>query len=235
MNPIIGLVENIAIPSLPPRIPRAWNSRALPQDASDLGVIRRTRSILTQIHGLKRSRSPSPDSRDLGGSRSPYASMEGALAAIRFAAKPAGLPRTCGGFQHALIEIARDVCGVRAADHAETNPGGSELVVTPLACSLVGRPAASLLRPQRLHAIFGSRPATEVPMQLRAQSGVAQSLRSRGLYFTGWDETGACAPRTDLTSLLHRHAFQPERSALRARSIVDLSLRPGGYQTSLTA
>jgi CTP synthase (UTP-ammonia lyase) len=43
---------------------------------------------------------------------SPYASMEGALAAIRFA-RESGRPflGTCGGFQHALIEYARTLNG----------------------------------------------------------------------------------------------------------------------------
>ena len=50
---------------------------------------------------------------------SPYASMDGALSAIRHA-RETGLPflGTCGGFQHALIEVARHVLGIAAADHA---------------------------------------------------------------------------------------------------------------------
>src|SRR5215471_8328348 len=51
---------------------------------------------------------------------SPYRSMDGALAAIRYA-RENGLPflGTCGGFQHALIEYARNVCGMSDAAHAE--------------------------------------------------------------------------------------------------------------------
>jgi CTP synthase (UTP-ammonia lyase) len=71
---------------------------------------------------------------------SPYASMEGALEAIRFA-RESGRPflGTCGGFQHALLEYARNVCNLRTADHAETNPGASVLLISPLACPLVER------------------------------------------------------------------------------------------------
>jgi CTP synthase (UTP-ammonia lyase) len=71
---------------------------------------------------------------------SPYASMEGALDAIRFA-RESGRPflGTCGGFQHALLEYARNVCNLRAADHAETNPNASVLLISPLACPLVER------------------------------------------------------------------------------------------------
>lgn len=69
---------------------------------------------------------------------SPYASMEGALWAIR-CARENKVPflGTCGGFQHALIEYARNVAGISEADHAETNPQASHLIVSPLACSLV--------------------------------------------------------------------------------------------------
>ena len=52
---------------------------------------------------------------------SPYKSMDGALAAIRFARETKRpFLGTCGGFQHALIEFARNVIGVTGADHAET-------------------------------------------------------------------------------------------------------------------
>ena len=48
---------------------------------------------------------------------SPYESMEGALLAIRFA-RERGVPflGTCGGFQHALIEYARNVLNLAEAD-----------------------------------------------------------------------------------------------------------------------
>src|ERR1044072_688675 len=69
---------------------------------------------------------------------SPYENMEGALAAIRFARETRRpVLGTCGAFQHPLIEFARNVAGLAAADHAETNPAGHTLVVTPLSCSLV--------------------------------------------------------------------------------------------------
>src|SRR5262249_3809718 len=54
---------------------------------------------------------------------SPYADADGALAAIRYA-RESGRPflGTCGGFQHALIEYARNALGRAEADHAETSP-----------------------------------------------------------------------------------------------------------------
>lgn len=71
---------------------------------------------------------------------SPYKSMDGALTAIRFAREnQRPFLGTCGGFQHALVEYARNVMGLSEADHAESNPDASLLVVTPLTCSLKGK------------------------------------------------------------------------------------------------
>jgi CTP synthase (UTP-ammonia lyase) len=68
---------------------------------------------------------------------SPYASMQGALHGIQFA-REHDVPflGTCGGFQHMLIEFARNVLGLTAADHAETNPEASAILVAPLTCSV---------------------------------------------------------------------------------------------------
>jgi CTP synthase (UTP-ammonia lyase) len=68
---------------------------------------------------------------------SPYASMQGALAAIRYA-RECSVPfvGTCGGFQHALIEIARDVAGFASADHEESSLGAEEPVIHRLTCAL---------------------------------------------------------------------------------------------------
>ena len=64
--------------------------------------------------------------------------MAGALDAVRWARETKRpFLGTCGGFQHALIEFARDVAGLTTADHAETNPAADTQVVAPLACSLV--------------------------------------------------------------------------------------------------
>jgi CTP synthase (UTP-ammonia lyase) len=64
--------------------------------------------------------------------------MDAALLAIRHA-RENGVPflGTCGGFQHAVIEYARNVLGWADADHAETAPGATRAVIAPLACSLV--------------------------------------------------------------------------------------------------
>ncbi len=71
---------------------------------------------------------------------SPYRSMAGALAAIRLA-RERGIPLlgTCGGFQHIIIEYARDVLGLSDAEHEESAPGAARLIIARLTCSLAGR------------------------------------------------------------------------------------------------
>ena len=71
---------------------------------------------------------------------SPYESVDGALEAIRFA-RTAGRPLlgTCAGFQHLILEYARNVLGIAEAQHAEYDPHSSTLFITELTCSLAGQ------------------------------------------------------------------------------------------------
>ena len=72
---------------------------------------------------------------------SPYQSMKGAMQIIEYA-RLNGIPTfgTCGGFQHMIIEFARNVLQIQDAEHAEYNPYASQLIVTPLSCDLKGEP-----------------------------------------------------------------------------------------------
>lgn len=69
---------------------------------------------------------------------SPYAQTDGALWVIEWA-RTRNVPflGTCGGFQHAVLEIARHVLGRRDAAHAELDPAAPNPLVAPLACALV--------------------------------------------------------------------------------------------------
>jgi CTP synthase (UTP-ammonia lyase) len=69
---------------------------------------------------------------------SPFASMDGALAAIRYARENNRVfLGTCGGFQHLVIEFARNVLNVIDAEHAETSPQAPMQFIERLSCSLV--------------------------------------------------------------------------------------------------
>ena len=68
---------------------------------------------------------------------SPYRSADGMLAAIKYAREQQRpFLGTCGGFQYALIEFARNVLGVANADSAENNTPGATNVITPIACEV---------------------------------------------------------------------------------------------------
>jgi CTP synthase (UTP-ammonia lyase) len=89
---------------------------------------------------------------------SPYRNMDGALAAIRFAREQA-IPfmGTCGGFQHAVVEFARNVLGWSDAAHAETSPDAARAVVVPLSCALVEvRDAVHLRAGSRIAAAYAT-------------------------------------------------------------------------------
>ncbi len=71
---------------------------------------------------------------------SPYRSIDGALKAIRYAREhDMPLLGTCGGYQHVVLEYARNVLGFADAAHAEYDPSASDLFITALSCSLKGQ------------------------------------------------------------------------------------------------
>lgn len=94
---------------------------------------------------------------------SPYKSMGKTLWAIRFA-RENKVPclGTCGGFQHMIIEYARNVLGFEDAEHAEYDPYASRLFISKLACSLAGREMRlNFLPGSQVAAIYGSASAKE--------------------------------------------------------------------------
>ncbi len=152
---------------------------------------------------------------------SPYRSMEGALRAIRFAReRPRPFLGTCGGFQHAVVEYARNVLGWADAEHAEAAPRAARPVIVPLACALVEVTDKVRLRPgSRIAAAYG---ATEAIEGYRCRYGLNEAFRatlvSGALRLTAEDEAG------DIRALeLQDHPFfvatlfQPERAALTGR------------------
>jgi CTP synthase (UTP-ammonia lyase) len=68
---------------------------------------------------------------------SPYKSMDGMLKGIEFArTRDWPFLGTCGGFQYAVIECARNVLGMKDADTAENNSGSKNIVIYPVACAV---------------------------------------------------------------------------------------------------
>ena len=72
---------------------------------------------------------------------SPYQSLDGALMGIQIA-RELNWPflGTCGGFQHALLEYARNVLGIKDAGHMEYDPNVSMPLIVPASCPVEDRP-----------------------------------------------------------------------------------------------
>lgn len=152
---------------------------------------------------------------------SPYENEAGALAAARFARETRRpFLGTCGGFQHALIEYARNVAGLAAADHAETNPSADTIVISPLACSLVEQTGDLTLVPgSHLAAAYGGPTAREgYHCNYGLNPTHRATLERAGLRFTAFDENGEVRA-AELPMATHPFfvgtLFQPERVALR--------------------
>lgn len=90
----------------------------------------------------------------------PYRHADAAFRAIRHCLD-SRLPflGTCGGFQHAVIELARSRAGLTAAAHEESDPDAVDPVVRRLACSLYGEVRTVTPRPgTRFAALYGNEP-----------------------------------------------------------------------------
>lgn len=152
---------------------------------------------------------------------SPYENTAGALAAVR-SARETRRPflGTCGGFQHAMIEFARHVAGLPAADHAETNPAATAPVISPLSCSLLEKTGRVHFAPDsRLREIYGRESSDEGDhCNYGLNPAYRAALEGAGLRFTGFD-SAAEIRAAELPAAVHPFfigtLFQPERAALR--------------------
>ncbi len=162
---------------------------------------------------------------------SPYRSFEGALAVARFAREQC-VPflGTCGGFQHALIEFARNVVGWTDADHAESNPSALRSVIAPLSCSLVEANARVRFTPESLlRRIYAAPEAIEgYHCRYGLNERFREPLEGAGFRFTAMDEQGDVrGGELPGHPFFVGTLFQPERRALQgevpalAKALVD--------------
>ncbi len=145
---------------------------------------------------------------------SPYRDREGALAAVR-AARERGIPflGTCGGFQHAVLELARDVCGIAGAGHAEYGEAAEDLVIVELECSLVGHEGAIRYTPgSLLQRIMGvERSVERYHCSYGLDPRYLAALERHGVRFTAHDSDGAArALELDGHPFFLGTLFQPE-------------------------
>jgi CTP synthase (UTP-ammonia lyase) len=118
---------------------------------------------------------------------SPYRSEAGAIEAARVA-RERRIPflGTCAGFQHMLLEFARNVCGLEVA-HAENEPGARAFLMTPLACSLAGHEGLVRLTPGTLIEQIVGAPATveSYICSYGLNDDYKRTLTAHGMVFSG--------------------------------------------------
>ena len=143
---------------------------------------------------------------------SPYKSMEGALRVIRYARlNDAPLLGTCGGFQHVVLEYARNVLGFSDAQHAEYDPYSSRLFIKELECSLAGQSMPVNIAPGSVAAgAYGATAATErYYCDFGLNMDYLDDLQAGGMVVSG-DGCGRRAPdhRTAGAPVLCRHVVR---------------------------
>ena len=152
---------------------------------------------------------------------SPYASFDNALAAIRYLReheKP--FLGTCGGYQHALVEFARNVLGFAEAGISEIDPNCPMPLVSSLVCALIDESDPVL--PERDGLIERLCGPAELHETYRCSFGINPEYVD---IFEGSDlRVAARDPDNAVRAMaLANHpfflgtAFQPERAALEGK------------------
>lgn len=94
---------------------------------------------------------------------SPYKNMEKIISAIEYArVNHIPILGTCGGFQHMILEYARNILGFKSAQHAEYDPNTGDLFISELSCSLRGiEMDLTILSDSKAASLYGENLAKE--------------------------------------------------------------------------
>ncbi|MEO1208467.1 MAG: CTP synthase [Cyanobacteria bacterium J06638_20] len=124
---------------------------------------------------------------------SPYKNTENMLQAIRYA-RENNIPclGTCGGFQHMVLEYARNVLGFKESDSQENDPYASQLFISQLDCSLFGREMElTFVEGSQIATIYGSlKTAERYYCNFGVNPEYVSALKSQSLNVTGSDVEG---------------------------------------------
>jgi CTP synthase (UTP-ammonia lyase) len=144
----------------------------------------------------------------------------GAITTARLSHQP--LLATCGGFQYAAVEFARNALKRRNAAHAETEPEAIDLVVVPLACSLVGEERTVQARPgSRLASICGTEQFTGFHWcNYGVAAHVLEAFEEAGLHVSATaDDAGAEALELEGHPFFIATLFQPQVEVLNGKGL----------------
>jgi CTP synthase (UTP-ammonia lyase) len=148
---------------------------------------------------------------------SPYGNTDGALWAIEYA-RTHSVPflGTCGGYQHALLEFARNVLGLKNSGHTELDPATSVPLLDRMQCSLIEQFQKIIVTDDKFRAIYGADSGLEGfhcsyglnPNYERVFTGSAMKIAARAA------DGQARAFRLEGHRFFIGTQFQPERQAL---------------------
>lgn len=171
---------------------------------------------------------------------SPYRNMDGALLAIRHV-RQSGIPflGTCGGFQHAVVEYARNVLGWANAGHAEVDADSPHMVIAPLECALVEATGpVRLLVGSHIAAAYGREETIEgYHCRFGLNPRFQEELVRGPLRATATDHAGDIrAIELDGHPFFVATLFQPERAALNGEDtpIVNAFVRACAIESNAT-
>lgn len=124
---------------------------------------------------------------------SPYRSMWGAIHAIRYA-RVNNVPflGTCGGFQHAALEYAKNVLQTKELNNGEFDPYSPNLFISALSCSLTAQ--SRHIRLDENSVICKIYQSTEIEEKYNCSFGLNKDfedmLMQNGLQIPGTDHEG---------------------------------------------
>ncbi|MGJ0194668.1 CTP synthase C-terminal region-related (seleno)protein [Pantoea sp. RRHST58] len=151
---------------------------------------------------------------------SPYKNDKAVFDTLRWAREQQRpLLGSCGGFQYAVIEYARNVLDWQDANHAETDEGG-RMVIAPLSCSLVEQRGEVRFAPgSRIAEAYGAQSSDEgYHCNFGVNPAFSEALEGENLRITSWDASGDVRG-IELTDhpFFVATLFQSERAALQGK------------------
>ncbi|MDQ0115610.1 CTP synthase C-terminal region-related (seleno)protein [Paenibacillus harenae] len=120
-------------------------------------------------------------------------SIDGVLSIIQYARENnVPLLGTCGGFQYIIMEYARNKMMLENAGHEERDPHSNQLIISKLACSLVGQKGEVIVKnSSRIFEIYQMENVIE---QFRCNYGLSpeyeKQIHEAGLRIVGTDSMG---------------------------------------------
>lgn len=124
---------------------------------------------------------------------SPYKSMSGAVNGIQYA-RENNIPflGTCGGFQHAVIEYARNILNIEEARKDDFDPYAPNTIISALSCSLLNQSRhISIDKNTEIYRIYGT---THVEEKYNCNFGLDRGFQAKlvqnGITIAGMDEEG---------------------------------------------